>query len=66
MEKILKGDFLARLTVLAKELGYSVAYSKEKLTENAFDCIARPANKKKPLEHNLVLSILYKLFKAID
>lgn len=66
IEKILKGDFLGRLAVLAKEFGYTEAYEREKMTENAYDCIARPANRKKPLEHNLVLSILFKLFKAID
>ena len=38
----------------------------EKLTANAFECVTKVTKDRQPLEQNLVLSILHKVFKAID
>ena len=62
LNKILSGDYLTDLYILSKQLGYTDAHAKEKLTDNAYDCVAKATNLRQPLEQNLILSILFKVF----
>ena len=38
----------------------------DKLTKNAFDCIKKAPSTRQPLEQNLILSIVHKVFKKVD
>ena len=72
----MKGDYLDRLAKRTVELGSFVegeeieqqAASRhpEKLAKDSFDCVTKAANRRQPLEQNLVLSILFKAFRTID
>lgn len=72
----MKGDYLGRLAKRTIELGSFVEGAEfeeqaatrqpEKLAKDSFDCVTKAANRRQPLEQNLVLSILFKAFKMID
>ena len=72
----MKGDYLDRLAKRTVELGsfvegaeieqQSASRQPEKLAKDSFDCVTKAANRRQPLEQNLVLSILFKAFKTID
>ena len=76
LEKIMKGDYLDRLAKRTVELGSFVEGAEleqqaasrhpEKLAKDSFDCVTKAANRRQPLEQNLVLSILFKAFRTID
>ena len=73
LEKIMKGDYLDRLAKRTVELGSFVegadleqqvaSRHPEKLAKDSFDCVSKAANRRQPLEQNLVLSILFKALR---
>ena len=72
----MKADYLDELAKRTIELGsfamgaeleqQAPSRHPEKLAKDSFDCVTKAANHRQPLEQNLVLSILFKAFRAID